>query len=75
MELVTVPCPEGLTAWLQEARDHGRAVLSESRAQQKRHYDLRRRQVSYITEGLVRVRTLPQSAAQVNFTASPAPSP
>ncbi|RXN11706.1 MAATS1 isoform X1 [Labeo rohita] len=68
-----IPYPESLESSLREAHDHARSILAESHAKRKKHYDRRRRPVSYCVDELVRVKTHPRSDALANFTAKLAP--
>ncbi len=68
-----IPYPESFESSIREAHDHTRSTLDESHAKRKKHYDQRRRPVSYSVDELVRVKTHPRSDALAKFTAKMEP--
>ncbi len=68
-----IPYPESFESSIREAHDHARSTLDESHAKRKKHYDQRRRPVSYSVDELVRVKTHPRSDALAKFTAKMEP--
>lgn len=62
-----------LTSSLRDAYDQVRNSLASSHAVQKKHYDKRRREVTFSTGDLVRLKTHPRSDAATGFTAKLAP--